>query len=232
MSLLAFVWGNACSSIPPMASMSAMPSMPVLTPGSVKPLSGEVGTLKHKITLMEKRLSETQKERDQTLEQLRNVLQERTAAMEERSRRLQSGLRTIDQPTQTTPQQNEQFAAMHRSAYTSYQRGDYQVAYDRYMQIYEKAPSPAQKGQALFWAAECAYGKRNWGLAINTFNRFREEFPADPLVPSALLRTATAYLQNDQPQEARNTLQALVEEYPKTEEAELGRRRLEALSDS
>ena len=218
--------------MPPVTKMASVPSIPVLTPGSVKPLRGEVSSLRHKLTLIEKRFSETQIERDRTLEQLRNVLQETTISMQQRSRRLQSGLRTLDEQEQISPQENEQFAAMHRQAYTSYQRGDYQVALDRYMEIYEKAPSPAQKAQALFWAAECAFGMRDWDLTISTFNRFRKEFPADPLVPSALLRTATAYLQSNNTENARKTLEMLIREHPKAEEAELAQRRLENLSGS
>jgi TolA-binding protein len=225
------------------SSMPRMPSMPTMKSGSVDSLSEQVSHLKHSVDLMEKMVEEKQRERERSLNQLRTLVQESTGALLERQRRLQSGLGTLpeesgppkgQQPPTPPPSsdQSNRFSAMHRSAYSSYQRGDFQTAYERYMQIYREAPSPAQKGQALFWAGECAYGMKDWDLALRTFSAFQKEFPMDPLVPSALLKMAIAYYQKGDSRNARQTLETLIGRFPNSEEADLARRRLADMSSS
>jgi len=217
--------------------------MPDLTLGSVNSLNGEVGDLKHTVSLMEKRFDENQKERQRSLNQLRALVKESSTALEERERRIQGNLGTlgtesaesvqrISTPVSAPPPIQDEYAAMFRNAYSSYQRGDYAVAFERYEGIYEKAPSKTQKGQALFWAAESAYAAQDWDNSIRMFDKFRREFPTDPLLPSALLRTATAHSQKGDNDNSKRVLEALVSQYPQSQEAELARRRLADASGS
>lgn len=235
--LAGLFWQTGCT------SMAPMPSMPVMTRGSVDSLSDRVGHLKHSVDLMETMFEDNQRERERSLKQLETLVQESTGALLERERRLQSGLGTLtDQPRgQRTPESpasvpstrgTDRFAAMHRNAYSSYLRGDFRLAHERYMQLYRQAASPAQKGQALFWAGECAYSMKDWDRAIAVFNTLQKEFPGDPLVRSALLKTATAYGQKGDRQKAREALESLIGQFPNSEEAELARRRLADVSGS
>ena len=228
--LSGLLWQTGCTTIP---SASTMPPMPTLTIGSVKPLSDEVGHLRHTVSLMEKMFEDNQRNRERSLQQLKSLVEESSGVLKERERRLQSNLGTLSSQqdrkseslTSQSPQ-TDQISTMYRKAYSNYQRGDYKVAYERYMQIYDEAPSMAQKGQAIFWAAESAYGLGDWDKAIDTFDKFRREFPADPLIPSALLRTATAHLKKGDSGNSQRVLKTLITQFPKTEEAELARRRL------
>ncbi|MFH1742972.1 MAG: tetratricopeptide repeat protein [bacterium] len=232
------LWQTGCATVP---SVSSLPEIPELTLGSTQPLTEEVGHLKHSVDIWEKMFENSQQERQRSLQQLRSLVQESSGVLREREQRLQSGLGTVaDQTRQSGGGKSpapisespatDRFSATYRSAYSSYQRGDFQLAYDRYMQVYQQAPSKAQKGQALFWAAECIYGMRDWDKAIALFDKFRREFPADPLNPSALLRTATAYSQKGEHGNSKRVLETLVSQFPKSEEAQLARQRLKDMS--
>ena len=237
--LCLILWQTGCTTVETVRSLP----MPDLSLGSVNSLHSEVGDLKHSVALMEKRFNENQKERQRSLNQLRALVKESSSAMAERERRIQDNLsalganspesvQRISTPASSPPPIQDEFAAMFRNAYSSYQRGDYTVAFERYQEIYEKAPSKTQKGQALFWAAESAYAAQDWDNAIRMFDKFRREFPTDPLLPSALLRTATAHAQKGDHDNSKRVLETLVSQYPQTQEAELARRRLADASGS
>lgn len=239
--LVGLFWQTGCAGVS--TTMPTVPSIPIVTRGDVDPLSDQVNHLRHSVDIMERISRQNQQERERSLEQLRTLVQRSTGALLERQHRLRSGLGTPpDQSKQRSDQkppasppsrpQTDRYEAMHRSAYTSYQRGEFQIAYQRFMQIYREAPSAAQKGQALFWAGYCAYDMKDWDRAIATFDAFRKEYPADPLVRSALLRTAAAHSQKGDDQKARRMFETLIKQFPNSEEAELARQRLADVSGS
>ncbi|MBI4517808.1 MAG: tol-pal system protein YbgF [Deltaproteobacteria bacterium] len=84
---------------------------------------------------------------------------------------------------------------------------------------------------AQYWVGECYYRQRNYNKAILELNDVLLRYPKGDKLPSALLTLASAFEDMGQKIEAKLVLQKLVSDHPKSEEAERGRQKLQALSD-
>lgn len=68
---------------------------------------------------------------------------------------------------------------------------------------------------ALFLKAKATYYKKEMSIAVRRFRRFLKEYPESPFIPEAYLYLGKAYLENDNLQKAEETLQFVLEKYPK-----------------
>ena len=87
-------------------------------------------------------------------------------------------------------------------------------------------PGSEYAGNAQYWIGECYYTQRDYGRALDAFNRVIEGYAKGKKVPDAMLKVGFTLISLNQPDKARSALEALVEKYPKSPAAAKARERL------
>jgi tol-pal system protein YbgF len=126
----------------------------------------------------------------------------------------------------------------YEAAFRLYRAGDYQAAVDRFQAFVQAHPNSDYADNALFWMGECHQKLGDFVLAAVTFERVHKEFPNGNKVPDALYRQAVALVEIGRQKgerveyesAAREVLQRILDEYPRSERAEEARTQLEKLS--
>jgi tol-pal system protein YbgF len=126
----------------------------------------------------------------------------------------------------------------YEAAFRLYRAGDYQAAVDRFQAFVQAHPDSDYADNALFWMGECHQKLGDFVLAAVTFERVHKEFPEGNKVPDALYRQAVALVeigrqkgeQAEYDAAAREVLQRILDEYPRSERADEARTQLEKLS--
>ena len=109
--------------------------------------------------------------------------------------------------------------------------GKYDLArqqFTEYLQYYNKT---ALAGNAQFYIGETYYRQNEFERAIQEYDRVFKDYPESNKVAGALLKKGYAQLELNQRDQGVQTLRALVERYPRAEEARWARRRLELLGE-
>jgi len=119
----------------------------------------------------------------------------------------------------------------YKSAMDLYRRGQCDVAVTQLRQFIRDSPTSDYADNAQYWIGECYYGKKDYNRAIIEFNEVILKFPKGDRVPSALLALANSFADSGDKIDARLILQKLIGEYPKSEEATVGRQKLQALTE-
>lgn len=80
---------------------------------------------------------------------------------------------------------------------------------------------------ALYWIGEALYGEKKYELAILQFQDVISKYPTHPKAPAAMLKQALAFNALGDGQNARTTMQKLIEEYPDASQVEAAKKYLE-----
>jgi len=121
--------------------------------------------------------------------------------------------------------------APYKAAMDLYRRDQCDQAVTQLRQFIRDSPTSDYADNAQYWIGECYYGKKDYNSAIIEFNEVILKFPKGDRVPSALLSLATSFADSGDKIDARLILQKLIGEYPKSEEATVGRQKLQALTE-
>jgi len=84
---------------------------------------------------------------------------------------------------------------------------------------------------AQYWIGTCYYVQKDYNRSIIELNEVLLKYPKGDTVPPALLTLADAFSDSGDKIDARLILQKLVADHPRSEEAEIGRQRLQALGN-
>ena len=84
---------------------------------------------------------------------------------------------------------------------------------------------------AQYWIGEAYYSKGDYNRSIIELNEVLLKYPQGDQVPGALLALATSFSQSGDKIDAKLILQKLISDHPRSEEAEVGRRQLQTLTD-
>ncbi|WP_319543008.1 tol-pal system protein YbgF [uncultured Pseudodesulfovibrio sp.] len=112
------------------------------------------------------------------------------------------------------------------SQYNAEQFDASRATFDQFLQKY---PNDGLAANALYWKGETYYSQKNFAQAILTFKEVTGRFPKHHKSASALLKIGMSY---DKVGDADNSifyLRALVEDFPKSDAARLGRKELARL---
>jgi tol-pal system protein YbgF len=105
--------------------------------------------------------------------------------------------------------------------------------YDRAIQLFRgfqrKYPDSSLADDAQYWIGEIYFEQRDYNRAILEFNDVLKYRRGDK-VPAALLRQAQAFLEIGDKTDARLILQKLINDHPKSEQAQEARVQLQTLS--
>jgi len=101
----------------------------------------------------------------------------------------------------------------------AFRNGDLEEARKGFADFLERYPDSELAGNAQYWLGECYYGAKEYGQAIEAFDRVEHAYPNNPKVPAALLKKGFAYVALNDRGRASSVLKQVVEAYPQSPEA-------------
>ena len=110
-----------------------------------------------------------------------------------------------------------------------YRQGSFQDARAKFEKFLAAKPEESYVDNALYWIGECFYGEGLFHEAAGYFHRIVQEYPNANKVPDALLKVALTYQKLGKDDSAREMLRYLMEAFPGTEAARIGKDKYEAM---
>jgi tol-pal system protein YbgF len=204
---------------------------------SKKP-SKEIDRLKENIALRTKALEDKEKildEKDKNLEERIKGIEERLKGLEGKIGQLaakQSEIETSLRAKETSVEGkgvSTRAGDLYKDAYETYQKGDYEGARRKFEAFLKQYPNTELSDNAQFWIGETYYGKKDYEKAILEYEKAIAKYPEGDKVPAALLKQALAFLELGDKTNGRNLLKRVIERYPQSEQADMAKKRLEAV---
>jgi tol-pal system protein YbgF len=118
---------------------------------------------------------------------------------------------------------------LYRDAYETYQKGNLEDARRRFEAFLKQYPNTELSDNAQFWIGETYYLKRDFEKAILEYEKASTKYPEGDKVPAALFKQALAFSELGDKTNARSTLRKVMERYPHSDQADMARKRLEAI---
>jgi tol-pal system protein YbgF len=125
---------------------------------------------------------------------------------------------------QITPGDPEQLFAV---AYSDYSHGNYALAISEFQQYVETYPDSELADNAEYWIGEILYARKRYEDAIEVFSHVYNISPRGDKVAIALYKRALALAEMGRHDDAVAQLNALAKAYPKRQESEMAKQRLQ-----
>lgn len=119
----------------------------------------------------------------------------------------------------------------YREGVELYREGQASQAIEKFRQFIRQSGKSDLADNAQYWIGECYYNLQDYNRAILELNEVLLKYPQGDQVPGALLALATAFADSGDKIDARLILQKLISDHPDTEEAKLGQKQLEKLTE-
>jgi len=119
---------------------------------------------------------------------------------------------------------------VYRVAIDLYRKGKFQEGIAKFREFLRTDPESELADNAQYWIGESYYNQQDYNRAIIELNTVLLKYPKGDRVPGALLALATAFADSGDPIDARLILQKLIGDYGDSDEAALGRQRLQELT--
>lgn len=172
--------------------------------------------------------------------------EERLKGIEGRLKGIEEGLKGIEAKLVTKPSETEKpspleekvsdlkglsvrVGDLYREAYETFQRGDLEGARKKFEAFLSQYPHTELSDNAQFWIGETYFLKKDYEKAILEYEKVIVKYPEGDKVPSALLKQGLAFLELGDKTNGRSLLKRVMERYPKTEQAEIAKKRLESI---
>ncbi len=189
-------------------------------------------------------------ERGKILEEKNRTQEERTKALEEKIRAMEDRLKGMEAKVDSVASKQteaEKAATMakeaasemkgpatgmgevYKDAYETYQKGDIEGARRKFEAFLKQYPNTSLSNNAQFWIGETYYAKKDFEKAILEYEKVIAKYPEGDKVPAALLKQAFAFFELGDKTNGRNLLRRVIERYPQSEQAEIAKKRLEAM---
>jgi tol-pal system protein YbgF len=191
------------------------------------------------------RIKEDVDGRLRVLEEGRKALEEKNKAQEERIRGMEDRLKGTEgkikqtEPEKPGPAKEEGLSKgkgasagmgnMYKVAYEAFQKGDVEGARKKFEAFLKQYPNTELSGHAQFWIGETYYQKKDFEKAILEYEKAITQYPEGSKVPAALYKQGLAFLELGDKANARNLFKRVIERYPRSEQAEMAKKKLEAV---
>ena len=119
--------------------------------------------------------------------------------------------------------------AAYDTAYAKYNAGDFGGARAAFDAFLKKYPKSGLVPNSLYWKGETYYSEKNYPQAILAFKEVTGRFPKHAKAAAALLKIGMSYDRVGDPDNAIFYLRALVEDFPDSGPAAMGRKELTRL---
>lgn len=189
-------------------------------------------------------------ERSRFLEEQNRSLEEKKRALEEKNRSYDGWVKAMEErlkamdvkmtsklaelektiPAKEPPVELKTTAAnLYKDAYETFQRGDLDPARRKFEAFLKQFPNMDLSDNAQFWIGETYYLKKDYEKAILEYEKVMVKYPEGDKVSAALLKQGFAFLELGDQTNGRNLLRRVMERYPKTEQADIAKKKLETI---
>jgi len=120
-------------------------------------------------------------------------------------------------------------ADIYRTSYNDYLKGNYDLAISGFQEYLKKFSGSPMAGNAQYWIGESYYSLKDFGKALEEFDKLINNYPKSNKVPSALLKKAYSYIELKRTNDAKEQLKDLIKSFPLTAEAKLAEGKLKFL---
>ena len=195
--------------------------------------SKEIGRVKEDV---DGRLKVVEEER-KALEEKNKAQEERIRGMEDRLKGMEAKIRQTEpekpDPAKEIPSEGKGapvgMGNMYKVAYETFQKGDAEGARKKFEAFLKQYPNTELSGHAQFWIGETYYQKKDFEKAILEYEKAITKYPEGSKVPAALLKQGLAFLELGDKANARNLFKRVIERYPRSEQADMAKKQLEAV---
>jgi len=118
---------------------------------------------------------------------------------------------------------------LYRNAYETFHRGDLEGARGKFEAFLRQYPNTELSDNAQFWIGETFYLKKDYEKAIIEYEKAIVKYPEGDKIPSAIFKQALSFLELNDKTNARSLFKRVIERYPRSDQAEMARKRLETL---
>ena len=132
---------------------------------------------------------------------------------------------TVDTAAVSDPKIQE----LYDQAYFDLTRGNYELAKDGFAEYLRLYSDTELADNALYWLGEADYVQHNYVEALEKFRQVEEKYSKGNKVPAALFKVGLCQVALKQDEEARQTFQRLIQDYPGTPEASQAEERLKEM---
>lgn len=178
-------------------------------------------------------------ERGKTFEERNRSYDERLKEMEDRLKgldaKLTSKLTDMEKsiPAKETPVEpkgpSTTAGNLYKDAYETFQKGDLDGGRRKFEAFLKQYPNMELSDNAQFWIGETYFLKKDFEKAILEYEKVIVKYPEGDKVSSALLKQGLAFLELGDKTHARNLLKRVIDRFPQTEQAEIAKKKLEAI---
>lgn len=147
------------------------------------------------------------------LDELEKNVADQSAAMQQQAQLQQQQLTAPEKKAQTEPEQTAE--DLYQEALELIRNQDqFAEGRTKLEDFAAKHPEHDLYVNALYWTGEALYGEKKYELAILQFQDVISKYPRHPKAAAAMLKQALAFNALGDGQNARTTMQKLIEEYP------------------
>jgi tol-pal system protein YbgF len=118
---------------------------------------------------------------------------------------------------------------LYRDAYETFHKGDLDGARRKFEAFLKQYPNTELSDNAQFWIGETYYLRKDYEKAILEYEKAIVKYPEGDKIPAAILKQALAFLELQDKTNARNLFKRVIEKYPRSDQAEIAKKRLEAI---
>ncbi len=119
---------------------------------------------------------------------------------------------------------------MYKDANEAFQKGDVEGARKKFEALLKQYPNTELSGNAQFWIGETYYQKRDFERAILEYEKAITKYPEGSKIPAALFKQALAFLELGDKTNARNLFKRVIDRFPHSDQAEMAKKKLEAMN--
>ena len=117
------------------------------------------------------------------------------------------------------------------AAFDELKNGKYDAAISGFEGFLDAHPESRYSDNAWYWLGEANYVQRNYDAALEAFRTVVNRFKESDKVSGSLDKIGVIQDEQGEADNARGTLQRVIDEYPDDNAAELARKRLDAIGD-
>jgi tol-pal system protein YbgF len=175
--------------------------------------------------------------------------EERRKTQEERIKEIEDRLKGLDGKTAgstSKPMESERLAStkeaptelkgvstgmgdIYKDAYETFHKGDLEGARRKFEAFLKQYPNTELSDNAQYWIGETYYLKKDFERSILEYEKAIVKYPEGDKIPAALFKQALAFLELGDKANARNLLKRVIEKYPRSEQAEMAKKKLETI---
>ena len=117
-------------------------------------------------------------------------------------------------------------ADLYRSALDNFSKEQYARAILEFEEFVGNHPGHDLADNAQYWIGECYYAQKNFEQAVVEFEKVETHFPEGNKVAAAILKKGLAQSELGRGDEARRSLEKVVNDFPSSDEAAKAQKRL------